>query len=293
MYNPFSSASNSGLTDEELISAALNGDKNNLEELILRHQGWIFNICLRMAGNPDDAADLTQEILIKVITALGSFEQKSSFRTWLYCIVKNNVINWEIKKSKLKITSFLQFGETLDNAPNIEISDNDYFAADKELIISETKFRCMTGMLLCLNKKQRLVFILGELFDVTDTIGSEIMEVSKDNFRAQLSRAKAQLYNFMNEKCGLENKNNPCRCAKKTKAFIDAGIVNPHNLKFSVKHQKTIEEMAGPSQRKMEALLHENYKLLFRQHPYLQSPDFVNDLRKILSSDLASKIFNF
>jgi len=223
---------------------------------------------------------------------LGSFERKSSFRTWLYRIVKNNVINWEIKKSKLKITSFQQFGETLDNTPFIEISDNNYFSADKALLIKETKFRCMTGMLLCLDKKQRLVFILGELFNVTDTIGSEIMEITSDNFRTLLSRARAQLYNFMDEKCGLENKNNPCRCARKTKAFIAAGFVDPHTLKFAVNYQKTVGEMAESSHRKMEVLLHENYRLLFREHPFLQGQSLVDKLRTMLSSEPALKIFN-
>jgi len=293
MYNPFLSASGSCLTDEQLIEASIGGDKASLEDLIRRHQGWIYNICIRMVGNTHDAADLTQEILVKVITGLGRFEKRSQFRTWLYRIVKNNVINWEIKKTKIRIRSFRQFGEALDRAPDLEISGNDHLSADKDILIRETKLRCMTGMLLCLDKKQRLVFILGELFDVNDTIGSEIMEISKTNFRALLSRARAQLYNFMQEKCGLENKNNPCRCARKTKAFIEAGIVNPHDLQFAPGHQRTIEETAETRQNQMEHLLNEHYRLLYRQHPFLTGPDLLEEIRKILSSDHTKQLFNF
>ncbi len=293
MFNPFLLAAYPGSTDEQLIEASIGGDKVSLEELIRRHQGWIYNICVRMVGNTHDAADLTQEILIKVIISLGSFEQKSQFRTWLYRIVKNNVINWEIKKAKIRVRSFREMGEALEKLPDREISNNDDLAADKDILIEETKLRCMTGMLLCLDKKQRLVFILGELFEAGDTIGSEIMETSKANFRTLLSRAKAQLYNFMNDKCGLENKKNPCRCARKTKAFIEAGIVNPHDLQFTRVHHRTIEEMAGNKQDQMEDLLQGYYRLLHRQHPFLPGPDLVEEFRKMLSSEQTMQLFNF
>src|SRR5689334_16344234 len=106
MYNPFASSQSVEQTDEQLIEAALQGNKKSLELLIARHQGWVYNICLRMIGNAADASDLTQEILVKVITALASFKKKSSFRTWLYRIVKNNVINWEKKRKRENVLSF-------------------------------------------------------------------------------------------------------------------------------------------------------------------------------------------
>ena len=293
MYHPFLPTPDPGLTDEQLIEGSIGGDRASLEALIRRHQEWIYNICVRMVGNTHDAADLTQEILIKVITALGSFEKKSQFRTWLYRIVRNYVINWKTKKTTIRTQSFRQFGEALDSAPDMEISDDGQLAPDKDLLIKETKLRCMTGMLLCLDKKQRLIFILGELFEVSDTIGSEIMEISKTNFRTMLSRARTQLYNFMQEKCGLENKNNPCRCAKKTRAFIEAGIVNAGNLQFARGHQLTIEEVAATRQDQMEDMLHRHYRLLYKQHPFLPGPDVVEGLREILSSDHAKQLFNF
>jgi RNA polymerase sigma factor (sigma-70 family) len=245
-----------------------------------------------MLGNPADAADLTQEILVKVITALSSFKKKSSFRTWLYRIVKNDVINREKKRKRENILSFREFGNKLDNAPDRELSLTDNFGPDQKLLVEETKIRCMSGMLLCLDIKQRLIFILGELFEVSDTIGSEIMGISKANFRVLLSRAKEQLYNFMNEKCGLENKSNPCRCARKTKAFIDAGIVDPRNLLFAKEHIRSIESIAGEKQYQMENLLQENYQRLYRQHPFLEPPDLSAHLREFLASERVAVTFN-
>lgn len=73
----------------------------------------------------------------------------------------------------------------------------------------------MTGMLLCLSREQRLVYVLGEIFEIESKSGYELLNLTPDNYRQILSRAIKDLYQFMNQKCGLINKKNPCRCPKK------------------------------------------------------------------------------
>jgi hypothetical protein len=96
----------------------------------------------------------------------------------------------------------------------------------------------------------------------------------------------------MQGKCGLVNKNNPCRCAKKTKSFIKAGFVNPDNLRFMAGYRHTIEQEAGEKQRDMENLLHNEYRQLYLQHNFMEGPDFIDSLNKLLVSDKMSKVFN-
>src|SRR5580704_4560573 len=79
--------------DQSLVLRARSGDRQALEDLVHRHQAWIYNIAVRMLHHPQDAEDATQEILIKVLTRLASFEGRGSFRTWLYRIVVNHVLN--------------------------------------------------------------------------------------------------------------------------------------------------------------------------------------------------------
>src|SRR3954470_21272960 len=79
--------------DAGLVADAQAGSRDALEQLIARHQSWIYNIVLRMVYHPHDAEDITQEILIKVVTKLSTFERRSSFRTWLYRIAVNHVLN--------------------------------------------------------------------------------------------------------------------------------------------------------------------------------------------------------
>ena len=284
MINPFKEKASSGITDEALIKQALAGDRKSLEELIYRHQAWIYNIALKMVWEPEDAADVTQEILIKIITKLGTFRGQSRFRTWVYRIVANHVMNMKKYRREDQAVSFEQFGKDLDKAPDMELPAGVDFPVEKTLLVEEAKIGCMNGMLLCLNREQRLIYILEELFQVSDKTGSEIMEISRANFRVKLSRARKQLYGFMNDKCGLIKKSNPCRCARKTRAFIEAGYVDPENLRFVKNYRKKIEETAETRSKQMENILFSGYSSIFRQHPFPDSPDLIASLKRLLSS---------
>src|SRR5205085_4177678 len=77
MFNPFNEVAESGSVDAELVEQAKNGDRAALEKLILRHQAWIYNIAVRMVFRPHDAEEVTQEVLVKVITKLSTFKGES------------------------------------------------------------------------------------------------------------------------------------------------------------------------------------------------------------------------
>ncbi len=66
--------------------------------LITRHHAWIYNILLRVLYDPHEAEDITQEVLIKIVTKLGSFKGGSRFRTWLYRIAINHALS--VKKGR-------------------------------------------------------------------------------------------------------------------------------------------------------------------------------------------------
>jgi hypothetical protein len=153
---------------------------------------------------------------------------------------------------------------------------------DVPLVVEETKISCTTGMLLCLDRKQRLVFTLGEIFGASDTVGSQILEMSPHNFRQSLARARRDLYQFMNGQCGLVNPNNPCRCPKKTQGFINAGHVDPHQLQFVSLHVQRIREAAADTVREIDDVMDRQYATIYREHPFLQPSDQVKWLRKVL-----------
>ncbi|MEO6696169.1 MAG: RNA polymerase sigma factor [Ignavibacteria bacterium] len=293
LANPFIEKNETDSTDRVLVESAVGGDKKSLEQLIKRHQAWIYNIALKMVWDPVDAEDVTQETLIKIITKLSTFRRESSFRTWAYRITANHVINMKKRRMEFSYTSFEKYGEVIINSPNTELPDQNSVPVDLNLLIEETKIGCMNAMLLCLDREQRLIFILGSMFNVSDTIASEILEISSDSFRQKLSRTRKHLYNFMNNKCGLMNKDNPCHCVKKTKLMIDCGHVDPNNLLFSRKYVNSIEKVTQERIEDVNSLFEEKTTKLFREHPFQQSPDFVKNLNEIISSSEFKNIFNF
>jgi hypothetical protein len=136
-------------------------------------------------------------------------------------------------------------------------------------------------MLLCLDREQRLTFILGAIFEVSDTVAAEVLEISPDNFRQRLARARRDLRNFMNGKCGLVNQANPCRCAKKTRGFIQAGYVDPENLLFVRERIGEVRE-AAPKVHEAISTLDEKCVEIFRGHPFYKAPDLGAMLRRLV-----------
>ncbi|MBV9489723.1 MAG: sigma-70 family RNA polymerase sigma factor, partial [Verrucomicrobia bacterium] len=258
------------------------GDKVALEQLIRRHQPWVFNVALRMLWHREAAEDATQEILIKVVTKLSTYRHQSRFRTWLYRVAANHLLN--VRKSELEhqTTTFTAMGRSLDETPDLELPDPKAIPVDLPLLVEEARVGCMMAMLLCLDRRQRLAFILGEICGATSPVGAEVMGVSPENFRQLLSRARHDLYQFMNEKCGLVNLANPCRCANKTRAFMEAGYIDPQRLQFTAQRLARVRDVAPHRLDELQAL-ERQHAALFRDHRFLEPKDFAAELRDLIT----------
>src|SRR6266849_121418 len=115
MFNPFTEVAEGDATDAELVEQARGGDRAALEKLVLRHQAWIYNIAVRMVFQPQDAEEVTQEVLIKVITKLSTFKGESEFRTWLYRIAANHVLNMKRRTAVTQTMTFAAYGAAINS----------------------------------------------------------------------------------------------------------------------------------------------------------------------------------
>jgi RNA polymerase sigma-70 factor (ECF subfamily) len=91
------------LPDEELVARArtsCGSDAGHLEDLLDRHRPSIFRRCLSIVGDPDDAEDVTQEILMRIFRGLDGFQGRSSFRTWLHAIVQHECWTFAAKRGR-------------------------------------------------------------------------------------------------------------------------------------------------------------------------------------------------
>ena len=289
MENPFQ-LNYTDQVDTDLVKLAVNGDKKALQNLIVRHQLFIYNLALKMTKSVEDAEDLTQEVFIKAITALAKFEGKSKFKTWLYRITVNHFLNTKKSKAELKTTDFETYFNSIDNIPNHTLTtDEQNLLTDS---IEEIRINCTAGMLLCLDREQRMIYILGEMFDIDHNLGSEILGISAGNFRIRLMRARQDLYNWMNERCGLVNKSNPCRCAKKTRAYIEAGFVDPNNLVFNTRHKKKIYEVSEHNALPITNTIEDLNKNVFQQLPLQEPYTSQKIVEEIFNNDFIKLILN-
>lgn len=291
MINPFNSRQTIDTRDEDLVRSAQQGDRAALEGLVKRHQPWIYNIALRMVFSPQDAEDVTQEVLIKIITSLAGFKGKSRFRTWAYRIVANHVINMKKRRAEISFTSFTRYGRGIDNAPDLDIPDPKAIPADLPVIYEEVKLHCMMGMLLCLDRRQRLAFVLGELFNIPDVTASTIMDVTRESFRQILSRARRQVYSFVQEKCGHVDPANPCHCHKKAQAMIQWKSLDPAHLEFNRDFVHHIKDICTDKRRRLNNLIDQQSRELFGSQPFQNPPDFTVNIRNLLDNSEMKDIF--
>lgn len=253
-----------------------------LDALVRQHQSWVFNLALRMVWRREVAEDATQEILIKAVTKLSTFAGNSAFRTWLYRIAVNHLLNVRKSEMEEQKMTFTSMGESLDGVKDEDLPDERALPVETKVLVEEAKLGCITAMLMCLDRRQRLAFILGEVFGEKSEIGAEAMGESAANFRQLLSRARHDLYEFMNNKCGLVNQANPCRCAKKTNGFMRNGWLDANNLKFSKDRIADVRERAAGRLDELQSLDRKHAEL-YQTQPFLAGPDLAQKLHEILS----------
>lgn len=248
-----------------LVKRSLKGDKDALNELVGIHRPYIFNVAWKFTFNPNDAEDLTQEALIKVITKLSQFRFESQFRTWLYRIVFNEFLQAKRRKGEQQFTDFKAQGKRLDSIENAYLTQQEEH--EYEQLIKELRYRCLSGMIMCLNREQRLLFIVGETFGVDHTLGAEIFNLSKANYRVKLHRARKELVNFMQQKCGLMNPKNPCRCSKKAKTMHKNGYLTDDSKMFNIGYKTRVADYVSTNHELVADIVDKKHLELLRDIP--------------------------
>ncbi len=289
MPNPFVEDASADGYDVGLVHKSLDGDAHSLEQLIISHQAWIYNIAFKMVMDHDDASDITQEILIKIITNLASYDpEKGAFRTWVYRIVVNHVLNMKRKKFEKRIHDFDAYVSIIERLPD----DSTYTMPDAGILAEEVKTGCMMGMLMCLKRSERMAFLLGAVFDVNDEVGSDIMEISRVNFRQMLSRSRKKVFNYMNGVCGHINPDNPCRCSRKVKSFLNLGMIDPARLRYHRQESRAVKDVIGSRLMNFQQSYYEPFIRHFREQPFYDPPDMALWLQEILKHKEFRELFN-
>ena len=266
----------------EKIELALNGDKQALELLLGSVQDMVYNLSLRMLGNPHDAEDATQEILIKTMTGLSSFRKESAFSTWVYRIATNYLLNY--KKSffaKQPPLSFEFYGADIE-AGFLRNNPGMMNGVDEEILTHELKMSCTNVMLQCFDPESRLIYVLGIMFKVDSKVCGEILGITPEAYRQRLSRIRQKMAGFLKQYCGLASPEK-CNCQKRIGYAITNHRLNPANLEYhqleKVDEDVALDYLAAIEEMDMESAI-------FAKLPSYRSPQNTKDfLQNILFSE--------
>jgi RNA polymerase sigma-70 factor (ECF subfamily) len=81
------------ISDESLVREVLSGKEDTFETLLRRHESGVYAFLYRMTGDPDEAADVAQEVFMKTFANLEQFNPAFKFKTWLYRIAANAAVD--------------------------------------------------------------------------------------------------------------------------------------------------------------------------------------------------------
>jgi RNA polymerase sigma factor (sigma-70 family) len=215
-----------------LAAHALDGDRAALNDLCQALQAPIYRLALRMFSRPEDAADATQEALVRIVTNLGSFEGRAKLLTWAYTIASRQFLRLQRTPMEASVLGPEAFGSWLDEhrvAPSAEAAATVEFVE----LCGDVRISCTYGMLLCLSRDQRLAYLLGDVVGFTDVEGADALGTTPAAFRQRLARARRTMRSLMAERCGLVRSANPCRCGHLVAASVEGGLLDPSSPRYA------------------------------------------------------------
>lgn len=203
---------------ETLVTKAQDGDKDALEAVVAAIQDDIHHLAMRMLVHPDDALDAVQDILILVITKLSTFSGRSAFKTWVYRVSFNYLLNAKKNLARDPGLSFDGFEQDLADGLGVK-------RIEDPVLLNELRVSCTMAMLLCLDHAHRAAYIVGFILEIAHDEAAEILAISKANYRKRLSRARQKVNTFTQRACGLVSSGAACSCPRRLPAAMAAGRV--------------------------------------------------------------------
>jgi RNA polymerase sigma-70 factor, ECF subfamily len=178
--------------DTALARLAAIGDRDALDALLDRHVDRVHTICRRILGNPEDAADASQEALIAVARSIRRFDGRSAFTTWLYRIATNAALD-ELRRRGRRPTPT----ETLpEAAPTLGSS---LAGAGPEAVAERIDIDAALGRI---SDEFRVAVVLRDLCDLEYSEIAEVLDLPPGTVRSRIARGRAALANQLDPAVG-------------------------------------------------------------------------------------------
>lgn len=185
------------MTEQELVERAQKGDEAAFEALVTAHEKRIYNLCRRLAGNPEDAAELTQEAFLNAWRGLGRFQGGSSFSTWLYRLASNVCIDFLRKEKRRQSLSMTVSLDDEEEERQVDLPDERY-APEGALERSEAR-RAVAEGLERLTPEHRQVLVMREINGLSYAEIGQILDLEEGTVKSRIARARNALRKVLTE----------------------------------------------------------------------------------------------
>ena len=178
-------------SEVELVHRCLNKEAKAQTEFYLRFAPKMYGVCLRFAKNQMDADDMLQEGFIKVFSNLQTFRNEGSLEGWVRRTIVNTAIN--IYKKNVKYQK------------DIEIDKVDVFQNEDPGAVDNLGVAELLKLITELPTGYRMVFNLNVMEGYTHKEISELLDISENTSKSQLSRARQTLQKKIAEQSGQQH----------------------------------------------------------------------------------------
>jgi len=180
--------------DDELVRSAAGGDRQALEELLLRHYDRVYGLCRRMLCNDADAEDAVQDTLLSAVKNLARFDRRSSFGTWIYRIATNTCLDELRRRRRRPVPSLVDLAE-------YDSQDRSWSRPAGESPAEIVTARIDVDVALGgLGTEFRTAVVLRDFCDFSYEEIATLLEIPVGTVRSRIARARAgladQLGNF-------------------------------------------------------------------------------------------------
>lgn len=179
-------------SDENVVNKVLAGEKQFFAKIVDRYQRQVYNLMLRYTGNPEEAADLTQEAFWSAFDKLPTFQQEGRFFSWLYRLALNLANDWVRKRNNSRI-HYLSFGNT---------PEGQAAATQHSQLEFREEIQLVEQSLLKLPERTREILILRYRHEQAIKEVAEIFDLSESAVKMRIKRGLEQLRETMSKNEG-------------------------------------------------------------------------------------------
>jgi len=174
--------------DEELVRLYLAGDEHAFSVLVERHQTRVFNVALRVLGDPDDARDAAQDAFLSMLRKLSQFRGDSAFTTWLHRVTVNSC--YDILRKRRRQPVLRLIADEDDPAPDIGPPLPDHADAAVDSID-------VARALQVIPEEYRVTLVLADVQDLPYEEIARVLDVPVGTVKSRVHRGRIALARAM------------------------------------------------------------------------------------------------